>query len=176
MTATPPVSHVPDHHHHPADAPGAVQDPVCGMTVDPAAVQHRADYAGDKYFFCSDKCRQKFAAEPARYIPSGVGTPGTGARTKAGVVLWTCPMHPQIMRNEPGNCPICGMTLEPITPTAGDTASPELRDMTRRFWVDVALSLPLLAMAMGDHFNKPALDALLSPRLGVWLQLILGTP
>ena len=85
-------------------------------------------------------------------------------------------MHPQIVRKEPGNCPICGMTLEPMTPTAGDTASPELRDMTRRFWVGVALSVPLLAIAMAEHFNKAALDALISPRLLVWVQLILGTP
>jgi Cu+-exporting ATPase len=94
----------------------------------------------------------------------------------AGEVLWTCPMHPQIVRREPGNCPICGMALEPMTPTAGETASAELRDMTRRFWVGVALSVPLLAIAMAEHFNKAALDALISPRLLVWVQLILGTP
>jgi P-type Cu+ transporter len=154
-----------------------VQDPVCGMNVDPAVVRHRADYAGGRYFFCSAKCRDKFTAEPARYIPSPrVGAPETVARTTDGAVLWTCPMHPQIVRKEPGNCPICGMALEPMTPTAGDTASPELRNMTRRFWVGVALSLPLLAMAMADHFDKPALDALLSPRVAVWVQLALATP
>jgi Cu+-exporting ATPase len=85
-------------------------------------------------------------------------------------------MHPQIVRKEPGNCPICGMALEPMTPAAADTASPELRDVTRRFWVGVALSVPLLAIAMAEHFNRPALDALISPRLLVWVQLILGTP
>jgi Cu+-exporting ATPase len=85
-------------------------------------------------------------------------------------------MHPQIVRKEPGNCPICGMALEPMTPAAGETANSELRDMTRRFWVGVALSLPLLAIAMAEHFNKPALDALIAPRLLVWVQLILGTP
>ena len=85
-------------------------------------------------------------------------------------------MHPQIIRKEPGNCPICGMTLEPMNPSAGDAASPELRDMTRRFWVGVALSVPLLAIAMAEHFNKAALDALVAPRLLVWVQLILGTP
>jgi Cu+-exporting ATPase len=85
-------------------------------------------------------------------------------------------MHPQIVRNEPGSCPICGMALEPMTPAAGDTDNPELRDMTRRFWVAVALSLPLLAIAMAEHFDKATLDALISPRLRVWTQLILGTP
>ena len=99
----------------------------------------------------------KFTADPARYIVSPPHGRGPAA---AGEVLWTCPMHPQIVRKEPGNCPICGMTLEPMTPAAGDAVSPELRDITRRFWVGVALSVPLLAIAMADHFNKAALDAL----------------
>jgi len=154
----------------------SVRDPVCRMTVDPAKAKHRAEHAGHSYFFCSTDCRDKFIAEPARYLAAvGVGAPAAAA-PKAGEVLWTCPMHPQIVRKEPGNCPICGMTLEPMTPSAGDTASPELRDMTRRFWVGVGLSLPLLAIVMVEHFDKPALDALISPRLLVWLQLILGTP
>jgi P-type Cu+ transporter len=85
-------------------------------------------------------------------------------------------MHPQIVRKEPGSCPICDMALEPMTPSAGAAVSPELRDMTRRFWAGVVLSVPLLAMAMAEHFDKPALDALLSPHLAVWGQLILGTP
>jgi len=80
------------------------------------------------------------------------------------------------VRKEPGNCPICGMTLEPMTPTAGDAENPVLRDMTRRFWIGVVLSVPLLAIVMAEHFDKPALDAVLSPRLAVWLQLVLGTP
>jgi Cu+-exporting ATPase len=85
-------------------------------------------------------------------------------------------MHPQIVRKEPGSCPICGMALERLTPDAGDAASPELRDMTRRFWVGLVLSVPLLAMAMADHLAKPVLDALIAPRIAVWIQLILGTP
>src|SRR5271169_871319 len=172
MTAAEPLAR---HQHLPP--PAAVHDPVCGMTVDPAKAKYRAEHSGHTYFFCSAKCREKFAAEPARYVPSpGAGASGAAARTRAGEVLWTCPMHPQIVRKDPGNCPICGMTLEPMTPSAGDTANPELRDMTRRFWAGVALSLPLLAIAMAAHFDKPALDALLSPRLLVWVQLILGTP
>jgi P-type Cu+ transporter len=123
--------------HHPPE-PEAVHDPVCGMTVDPARAKHRAEHAGHSYFFSSARCREKFMAEPARYVPSPrIEASDTGARIKAGEVLWTCPMHPQIVRKEPGNCPICGMTLEPMTPAAGDTVSPELRDMTRRFWVGV---------------------------------------
>jgi P-type Cu+ transporter len=174
MAAAEPLSR---QHHHPPEPPAAVHDPVCGMTVDPARAKHRAEYAGHSYFFCSAKCREKFDAGPAHYAPSPRGgASGAATFTNAGDVLWTCPMHPQIVRNGPGNCPICGMALEPMTPTAGDTANPELRDMTRRFWAGVALSVPLLAMAMAEHFDKPALDALLSPRLAVWVQLILGTP
>jgi Cu+-exporting ATPase len=159
-------------HHHRPEPPAAAHDPVCGMTVDPAKAKHQAEQAGHSYFFCGAKCRDKFTDDPARYV---ISSPH-GRGPAAGEVLWTCPMHPQIVRKEPGNCPICGMTLEPMTPAAGDAVSPELRDMTRRFWVGVALSVPLLAIAMAEHFNKAALDALLSPRLLVWVQLILGTP
>jgi Cu+-exporting ATPase len=143
------------------------------MAVDPGTARHRAEHAGQGYFFCSAGCRDKFSAEPARYLAA---PRPAAAPAKAGEVLWTCPMHPQIVRNEPGSCPICGMALEPMTPAAGDAENPELRDMTRRFWVGVALSIPLLAIAMAQHFDKAALDALISPRLVVWVQLILGTP
>ena len=171
MTSIEPLSR---HHHHPK-RPAEVHDPVCGMTVDPATAKHRAEHAGHGYYFCSARCREKFIAEPGRYI---VGSPeGRGPAAAApGEVLWTCPMHPQIVRSAPGSCPICGMALEPMTPAAGEAENPELRDMTRRFWVGVAVSLPLLAIAMAEHVNKPALDALISPRLLVWVQLILGTP
>ena len=170
MTAAEPVTR--DHQHVP-EPPAAAHDPVCGMTVDPAKAKHRAEHAGHSYVFCSARCREKFTADPTRY---GVAFPEARASAAAGEALWTCPMHPQIVRKEPGNCPICGMALEPMTPAAGEAENPELRAMTRRFWVGVALSLPLLAIAMAEHFNKAALDALIAPRLLVWVQLILGTP
>ncbi len=88
-------------------------------------------------------------------------------------VIWTCPMHPQVQRAGPGSCPICGMALEPMTPAGGDTANPELRDMTRRFWVCVGLSVPLVALAMAEDFANPGLIA---PRAAVWVQLVLATP
>src|SRR6516162_9585057 len=170
MTAAEALSR---HHHHPE--PDTLHDPVCGMTVNPAKARHRAEHAGQSYFFCGAKCWEKFTSDPARYIITSP-RPRAPLTAAAGEVLWTCPMHPQIVRKEPGNCPICGMALEPMTPAAGEAENPELRDMTRRFWVGDALSLPLLAIAMAEHFNKPALDALISPRLLVWVQLILGTP
>ena len=159
------------HHHHEGDA--EARDPVCGMSVDPATAQHRAEHEGHQYLFCSAKCRERFVAEPARYLtPAPVQPP---PHAQAGKVLWTCPMHPQIVREEPGSCPICGMALEPMTPTA-EAENPELRDMTRRFWVSLALSVPLLAMVMAEHFAKATIDALIPPHLAVWVQLILATP
>src|SRR5690349_4841931 len=90
-----------------ADQGNTARDPVCGMSVDPATAKYRAEHAGHDYFFCSAGCRDRFAAEPARYLSSGPAPPpATGAE-----VLWTCPMHPQIVRNAPGSCPICGMAL-----------------------------------------------------------------
>jgi Cu+-exporting ATPase len=142
------------------------------MSVDPATAEHRAEHAGQGYFFCSARCRERFLAEPARYLtPTEIAPePATGEG------LWTCPMHPQIVRQQPGSCPICGMALERAVPAAGAAVDPELRDMTRRFWVGVALSLPLLAMAMADHVAKPALGGLITPRSVVWIQLVLATP
>jgi Cu+-exporting ATPase len=181
MAAT--VEPVHDHSGH--DPGKNVRDPVCGMMVDPATARHRAEHAGHDYFFCSAGCRDRFIAEPARYLASGLA-PGPAPPPAAGApaptapagaeILWTCPMHPQIVRNEPGSCPICGMALERMTPEAGDAANPELADMTRRFWIGVVLSAPLLAISMADHFAKPALDALVPPHIAVWVQLILGTP
>src|SRR6516165_4228326 len=85
-------------------------------------------------------------------------------------------MHPQIQRPGPGSCPICGMALEPMAPAAGEAANPELRGMTRRFWVGVALSLPLVAIGVAADFAKPTFDAMLAPRLAAWIQLLLGSP
>jgi Cu+-exporting ATPase len=148
----------------------ALSDPVCGMAVDPANAEHRSEHAGRAYYFCSNRCRERFEADPARYVMPAVAE---AARPAAGEVQWTCPMHPQIVREEPGSCPICGMALEPMTPAAGDAVNPELRDMTRRFWVCVALSLPLVALVMGEHFFE---HSVLSPGVAVWIQLFLATP
>ncbi|HEV2299944.1 MAG TPA: heavy metal translocating P-type ATPase [Stellaceae bacterium] len=163
------------HHHDRSQHRGAglLQDPVCGMSVDPATAAEQAEHQGRSYFFCGAHCRTRFLANPLQFLSPGAAAspPPSGAK-----VQWTCPMHPQIVRDGPGSCPICGMALEPLTPVAGEAENPELRDMTRRFWVSAALSAPLVAMAMADHFARGPLDALLPPRAQVWLQLMLATP
>src|ERR1700730_9767834 len=168
---TPAPSFCREHPDAPRPAP--VRDPVCGMTVDPGTA-HRAEHASADYFFCSARCRDKFVVEPARYL----AVPGDRNLSvpEAGGARWACPMHPQIVRQEPRNCPICGMALEPMTPGEAAAATPELRAMTRRFWAGVALSLPLLAIVMVGHFDKSAVDAVIAPRLVVWVQLALATP
>ena len=89
-------------------------------------------------------------------------------------VEYTCPMHPQVRQMGPGNCPICGMALEPVIATAEQGESPELRDMTRRFWIGTLLTLPVFAMEMGGHLTN--LSHLMGQQLSNWLQLVLGTP
>src|SRR3954447_26899762 len=111
-------------------------DPVCGMSVDPATARYRTEHAGETYFFCGARCLERFTAEPERFL-------ATAPSADLGPGPWTCPMHPEIVRDKPGPCPICGMALEPMHPAAGgDEPNPELADMTRRFWAGLALSAP----------------------------------
>ena len=150
----------------------SARDPVCGMSVDPATSPHRAEHAGHAYFFCGARCRERFIAEPESFATSDRAEERLSATPVAAGTKWTCPMHPEIVRDGPGACPICGMGLEPLTPIAGEEPdNPELREMARRFWVTAALSLPLLALAMGGDAV-----AMLSPRSIAWLQLALATP
>ena len=162
MPANEPAAHGSARHGHDAAAPGMATDPVCGMSVDPATARHRAEHAGEQYFFCGPRCLARFTAEPERFL--GGAMP---AAPVAGKTQWTCPMHPQIVRDQPGSCPICGMALEPMIPGGEDGENPELRDMTLRLWVGAVLSAPLLAIAMLWHSASPIV---------VWIQLILATP
>src|SRR5467141_1811647 len=158
-----------------SDAVSAVKDPVCAMDVVPGRARGAsADYAGQTYWFCSKTCREKFVADPKRYATPAaerVGPAPTRPRTK-----WTCPMHPRIVRDEPGSCPICGMALEPMTVTADEGRNPELADMTRRFWIGLALTVPLLASMVGDMLPGEPLRHLISQRVSAWVQLLLATP
>ncbi|HEX5131673.1 MAG TPA: heavy metal translocating P-type ATPase [Candidatus Krumholzibacteria bacterium] len=153
-------------------------DPVCGMTVpDDSSHQHTHD--GVDYRFCSAGCRVKFINQPGAYLNNAAtATAKQPAQRPAADASsrWTCPMHPEIVRDKPGACPICGMALEPRTPSADDTENPELRDMTRRFRAAVALAVPLLAIAMGDMLPGHPVSQLLSPRVRGWLEFLLATP
>ena len=208
-----------DVHQHSGSAPAtnADKDPVCGMSV---STEHprggTADHDGVSYFFCGPKCRERFSADPEKYLAAKSATPKVplaspadkqsppgqsyvcpmdpevreskpGACPKCGMALepehpvaptrtdWVCPMHPQIVQTAPGNCPICGMALEPRSTTVDD-ANPELRDMSRRFYLAVALSVPLLGLTMGDMLLGHRLSEALPHGLRGWLELALATP
>ena len=192
----------------PADSSETAVDPVCGMTVDiGTAISTERD--GRTYYFCCDHCRQKFlgggagtassdseshqaSTSAAFYCPMCPGveseTPGdcpkcgmslepTGAAPAGGKTVWTCPMHPEIEQDSPRACPICGMDLEPkqVSASADEHAEAELRSMLHRLWVGVALSIPLLLLAMGPMVGVPVHDWI-APRAAQWLQLVLATP
>jgi Cu+-exporting ATPase len=146
-----------------------VKDPVCGMSVDPATTPHHARHGEQEYHFCSAGCRTKFLADPQAYLgdaprPEPMATPGA---------IWTCPMHPQIRREGPGTCPICGMALEPEEPSLDDAPNPELVDFTRRLWVSGLLTIPLLAVSMGAEMLG---IHLIDPMISAWVQLLLTAP
>lgn len=145
-------------------------DPVCGMTVDPESTAHHAEHAGQHFHFCSAGCRTRFVADPERYLEKSDKPP---APAPAGTI-YTCPMHPEIRQEGPGSCPICGMALEPEVFSADAGPDPELVDMTRRFWVGLALAVPVFVLEMGSHaFN---LHQFISPVLSGWIQAALATP
>jgi YHS domain-containing protein len=114
-----------------------LRDPVCGMTVDPATARASCTYAGSTYHFCGPSCLQRFQADPRHYLGDQSPTAASDHRGPRPGTEYTCPMHPQIVRDQPGNCPICGMALEPRTVTLEQGPNPELVDMTRRFWIGV---------------------------------------
>ena len=166
-------AHTHDTHAEPvADehVKGDVKDPVCGMTVDPHSAKHRHTHAGHPYFFCSAGCEKKFIADPAQYLkPEAHSAPPVPASA-----IYTCPMHPQIRQQGPGSCPICGMALEPELVSADTTANPELIDMTRRFWIGLALTVPVFILEMGGHlFN---IHQYIGQQTSNWVQLFLATP
>jgi Cu+-exporting ATPase len=176
--------HVHDHkpgahaccggHHGVADKAGDMAlaiDPVCGMKVDPATAKHRLSHDGRDYFFCSARCRERFAAEPAKYLTPREPEPGSKFEPPAGTT-YICPMHPEVRQLGPGACPICGMALEPEQVSLDDAPDPELIDMTRRFWIALALTVPVLAIEMGGDLGLP----LAPPEWANWLSLLLATP
>jgi P-type Cu+ transporter len=225
--------HHQDHAHPPGAEPAPVVDPVCGMKVDPSKARGGSlEHAGHTYYFCNPKCRERFSAEPGKYLskPKADGAPTVDAAPfspprprasepvtlpattapssavtyvcpmdpevrsdrpgpcpKCGMALepehpqvatrteWVCPMHPEVVRSEAGACPICGMALEPRTASI-EQENPELRDMSRRFWFSLALTVPLLILAMGDMLPGQPVSALMSGRTRVIVELLLATP
>ncbi|MBM3748888.1 MAG: heavy metal translocating P-type ATPase [Acidobacteria bacterium] len=134
--------------------PAPQKDPVCGMLVEPAAAPARREHAGRAYYFCHPRCAQRFSAEPERYLADRRPAPAAGAG-------FTCPMHPEVRQEGPGDCPMCGMALEPLSAGA-EEVNPELEDMRRRFWISAALTAPLMTVAMMDRWR--------------WVQLALAAP
>ena len=174
-------------------------DPVCGMPVDEATAAGSSVFEGSNYYFCSAGCKQKFEANPSAYVvppPPAGNSEDTGhahhsahtTREPPGHVpvmpvvasavppdtIYTCPMHPEIVRNAPGDCPLCGMALVPLAGT-GEADDAELRDLQRRLWIGVALSLPLVVLAMSPMIGIHDLFGL-QPRPRGWVEFVLGTP
>jgi Cu+-exporting ATPase len=162
-------------------------DPICHMTVDPTRAAGQHEYKGETYYFCSTHCLHKFREDPERFLnqtpaassvvqlsrqkePPAAAAPPVGQK-----IEYTCPMHPEIIRDAPGSCPICGMALEPRTATLEDDTT-ELDDMKRRFWVSAALSLPLLALAMSEMLPGDPLRTAIGHGRVSWVQLLLAAP
>ena len=164
--------HAHEHHHHAAagDHGKIVTDPVCGMTVDTTTAEHKFELGEGTYYFCSARCLEKFKANPDAYLNPTDDRPVVSA--PAGTI-WTCPMHPEIRRDGPGSCPICGMALEPLEPSLEEGPNPELIDMTRRFWVSTAFTVPLAALVIAAELFGLEIMPM---RTLVWVQLALATP
>ena len=163
---------------HPDEPPPSASDepaidPVCGMKVDPAISKHRHEHDHRLFYFCSARCKTKFAADPKVFLkPAAANTPAPAPKG----TIFTCPMHPQIRQEGPGSCPICGMALEPLDITADAGPNVELIDMTRRFWVGLVLALPVVVLEMGGHIPALGLHNLIPPHLSNWVQFALTTP
>jgi Cu+-exporting ATPase len=162
------------HQHHSSHTPPTVpasptdlKDPVCGMKVTPQSA-HTLKHEGRPYYFCSAKCQGKFAANPLQYLVSTA--PADSAPATAGTV-YTCPMHPEIRQDHPGNCPKCGMTLEPLLPEIEDDDNPELRDFQRRFWWTLPLTAGVFVLAMFGHRLQ-----WMDMSAQSWVELLLSIP
>jgi len=160
---------MPTHHDAPATGPTTI-DPVCGMTVSLKPDTRTESFGGKDFHFCSGKCQSKFQADPWFY------TSGRAAGRKKAApanVQYTCPMHPEIVRDAPGSCPICGMALEPMVPS--DEPSVELTDFTRRMWISAAAAVPLIVLTMGELVALPVRDWI-GHQTASYLEFVLATP
>lgn len=163
------------------------KDPVCGMAIDASTAAGRKEYKGQAYYFCSPSCLKKFEQNPESYISDEKHDHGHGVKEKPLVEVspsnksqkkttFTCPMHPEIIRDAPGSCPICGMALEPVMASAEEEENPELKDMSRRFWVSAALTIPSVLIAMSEMIPGQPLQHWFSGRFSMWFQMAVTTP
>ncbi len=146
------------------------RDPVCGMSVEPVGARHTARHRGQTFYFCCARCRERFTAAPEEFLGE---RPAPEPAPEGS--LYTCPMDPEIVQASPGDCPICGMALEPMMPVADAGPSPELRDLQRRLWLAGPLAAAVFALEMGSHAGIP-FDSWIGPRLFIALQFLLATP
>jgi len=162
-----------------------VKDPVCGMVVARGSEANRTEYKGRTYLFCSSGCLSKFKSDPEKYLSGSaedraheskrsVEVSANSVKNSSG--SYTCPMHPEVVRDSPGACPICGMDLEPMMVTGSEQADPELARMSRRLWVSIGLSVPVFLIAMSDMIPGQPLQHNVSPVILTWIELILATP
>jgi Cu+-exporting ATPase len=182
--------------HHPIDKKALTAiDPVCGMTVDTSKAAGSLSHNGETYFFCSHHCLERFRQDSESFLTKNRNpaarqgaeaplsnqsrqeiAPSLTLASQPRGIEYTCPMHPEILRNGPGSCPICGMALEPRTISLEEKENPELIDMTRRFWVSVALALPVFLMGMSDFIPGRPLERIVSAETLGWIQLVMTTP
>lgn len=153
--------------------PTLVKDLVCGMMIDPTTAKGGStQYKGETFYFCNPKCKTKFEAEPAKYLLPQIEQP-LNVNTEA---IYTCPMHPEIRQKGPGNCPICGMALEPEEISLEETENPELTDFTKRLKITVPLTIPLLLLAMSDLIPGQPVQHAFPSWLNSGIQFLLATP
>ncbi len=159
--------------------PVVVKDPVCGMTVNPATAKWHNVYEGQDYYFCGQNCLKRFIAEPSSFLHPAAPPRSDIAEAPASGTEYFCPMDPEVVSDHPGDCPKCGMALQPRILTATDThhgADPELRDMTRRFWVSAILTVPILLLGMSEILPGMPIHRALGLRLLIWIEFALATP
>ena len=157
-----------------------IRDPVCGMLVDPDTSSHNCEFEGRSYWFCCNGCLTKFQTDPQKYLnppkDSGELHDKYSSLDSPSDVRFTCPMHPEVIQMGPGDCPSCGMSLEPMDiPAIDEGPNPELIDFMRRFWIGVTLGVPVLILAMSPHLGIP-LHSVVPLKASLWIQLLLSTP
>jgi len=168
-------NHSHTHSHGAEEAPAnTVKDPVCGMNVPLNAGKPTHDHDGTTYHFCSSKCHDKFITDPPHFIS---GEHKKQAKEQPKGTKYTCPMHPEIIRDAPSDCPKCGMALEPMgVPTGDEGPNPELIDFRRRFIIGTIFTVPLLVLSMSPYLGINSIRDFFGELTSVWLELILGTP